>query len=572
MRSAKTLLLLFALATGFFPSAQTALRFDVLITEIMADPTPVVGLPNAEFIELTNVSANAINLIGWRISDVTGTATINTSFVLQPDSMVILCSNANVAACSLFGRTIGVTSFPSLDNDGELLTLRSPQNSVIHAVEYSADWYRNSLKKEGGWTLEMIDLRNPCTGKENWKESTNNLGGTPGKLNAVNGTINDTSPPQIKNAYALDSLTVMLIFNEPLDSIRASVPGNYSLPGFIIISATPLSPLFHSVQLKLSGPMQRSFVYNLSIANLADCKGNVISSSANVKVGLPQVAGGADVIINEMLFNPRSGAYDYVEFYNRSKHVIDASTLSIANRNSSGATGSIRSLSAEPFYLFPGDYVVVTEDKASLQKEYLVKNEAAVLSLASLPSFPDDAGTVVLLNGTGDVVDEVNYDKAWHFALLDKAEGVALERLSPEAPSQSKNSWHSAATTAGYGTPGYVNSQFLQREAIDANIAVTPAIFSPDNDGRDDFATIQYGLAETGFVANISVFDAGGSLVRYLVKNELLSLKGSWKWDGLGANMNRLPIGTYIIYTEIFNTTGKKKTFRNTIVLARRLN
>jgi hypothetical protein len=99
-----------------------------------------------------------------------------------------------------------------------------------------------------------------------------------------------------------------------------------------------------------------------------------------------------------------------------------------------------------------------------------------------------------------------------------------------------------------------------------------PPIFSPDNDGRDDVATIQYKVEENGYVANVSVFDAGGRLVRYLVRNELLSLKGFWIWDGLGENRNKLPVGTYIVYTEVFNLQGKKKSFKNTIVLARRLN
>ena len=64
----------------FLSWAQTAERFDVVITEIMADPSPVVGLPNAEFIEVKNVSSTPFNLNGWKISDATSTATITTSF------------------------------------------------------------------------------------------------------------------------------------------------------------------------------------------------------------------------------------------------------------------------------------------------------------------------------------------------------------------------------------------------------------------------------------------------------------------------------------------------------------
>jgi flagellar hook assembly protein FlgD len=57
-----------------------------------------------------------------------------------------------------------------------------------------------------------------------------------------------------------------------------------------------------------------------------------------------------------------------------------------------------------------------------------------------------------------------------------------------------------------------------------------------------------------------------------LVRNALLGLKGNWNWDGLNENGQKLAIGTYIVYTEIFNLQGKKKQFKNTIVLGRKLN
>jgi hypothetical protein len=338
------------------------------------------------------------------------------------------------------------------------------------------------------------------------------------------------------------------------------------------VSALPQPPLFHTVHLTLHTALQTGIVYELTVNHVADCQGNTIGAYNKIRAGVAEPANSNDVVINEILFNPRPGTFDFVEFYNRSKKIINASKLLIANRNSSGAAAAMRNLSEEPFYLFPGDYLVVTQDKASLQKEYLVKNEEAVLTLASIPSYPDDKGTVVLLTTAGNVVDEVAYDKAWHFALLNNPEGVSLERIHPDLPSQTKDSWHSAAATAGYGTPSYLNSQHSKPKATVGAIDVSPPIFSPDNDGRDDIATIRYQLTETGYVANVFIFDAAGRLVRHLAKNELLALQGFWKWDGLGENQNKLPIGTYILYTEIFRLDGRKKSFKNTVVLARRFN
>ena len=539
----------------------------------MADPSPVVGLPNAEYVEIKNISSTAFNLNGWKLSDAASTGTINTNFTLQPDSVAILCSTGNIAAFSVFGRTIGVTSFPSLDNDGDLLSLRSPQGKTTHAVNYSTDWYQNEVKKDGGWSLEMIETKNPCGEMSNWKASVDASGGTPGKKNSVDGVNNDAAPPQLVRIYSLDSVTIIALFDEPLDSASAAAALNYSLSNNISIAyALPQAPLFNSVILKLSTPLQKRTTYTLTVNNVKDCKGNAIGVYNKAKAGLAEEALSNDIIINEILFNPRPNAYDYVEVYNRNNKIIDANKLYIANRNSSGVLSSIKKLSETSFYIFPDDYIVVTEDAASLQHEYMVQNPQNVLVLSSLPSFPDDKGIVVITNSQGNVVDEVSYSEKWHFGLINDDEGVALERIDPNDSSQKQSNWHSAASTARYGTPAYKNSQYKQSNGVNATIEVSPKVFSPDNDGHDDIATISYRVTEPGYVANITIFDTNGRLVRYFVKNDLLGLKGSWNWDGLNENGQKLSVGSYIIYTEIFNLQGKKKQFKNTVVLVRRLN
>src|SRR6185436_3383443 len=184
-------------------------RYDVVIDEIMADPTPQVTLPNNEWIELKNTTSAPINLQGWRIGDATGQSGPMPNFTLQPDSFVIICTGSAVAAMSVFGTTISVTSFPSLDNDGDQIFLKAANGKTIHAVSYTSSWYQNEVKKDGGWTLEMIDTKNPCTGMSNWKASTNTVGGTPGKKNSVDGNNNDQTAPQLKRAYAIDNTTIV---------------------------------------------------------------------------------------------------------------------------------------------------------------------------------------------------------------------------------------------------------------------------------------------------------------------------------------------------------------------------
>lgn len=547
-------------------------RYDVVIDEIMADPSPQVGLPNNEWIELKNTTAAPINLQNWRIGDASGQSGPMPNFTLQPDSFVIVCTGSAVAAMSVFGTVISVTSFPSLDNDGDQLFLRAANGRTIHAVAYTSAWYQNELKKEGGWTLEMADTKSPCAGISNWKASTNTSGGSPGKKNSVDAVNNDAAAPQLKRAYTTDNTTVILVFDEPVDSLIGATLSNYSIDGGLtLISATTLAPLFNTVQIRTATAMSANTVYTITASNIKDCKGNSIGSANKARVGLPVDAAPGEWIINEILFNPRSNAFDYVEFYNNSNKIFDASKLFIANRNSSGVVSSIKALSPVPFYVFPGDYIVETENADNLSMQYLVKSPDNVLIISSPPSFPDDEGTVVALNFQGNVIDEVKYKDDWHFKLIDIAEGVALERIDPNGASQDPANWTSAASTAGYGTPTYQNSQYKRIQIINATIEVTPKVFSPDNDGRDDIASIQYAVTEPGYVANITVFDPSGRPVRNLVRNGTLGLNGYWNWDGLDDKGLKLPVGSYVVFTEIFNLQGKKSSFKNVVVLARKL-
>lgn len=566
----KPFLLLLSLLLADCLNAQN--RYDIVIDELMADPSPQIGLPDNEWLELKNTSAFPINLQNWRVGDATGQSGPMPNFILQPDSFVIVCTGSAVAVMSAFGTTVSVTSFPSLDNDGDQLFLKAADGRIIHAVAYLSSWYQNEVKKEGGWTLEMVDINSPCAGSSNWKASINTTGGTPGKKNSIDAVNNDRTAPQLKSAYTTDNTTIILVYDEPVDSLSGTIVANYSIDGGLSVTGImAIAPLFNEVQLKTNNPLVPNTVYTITTTNVMDCKGNPVDAANKTKAGLPVDAAAGELIINEILFNPKPNAFDYVEFYNNSNKIFNAAKLYIANRNSSGVASSIKAFSTISRYIFPGDYIVVTEDAGNLAINYLVKNPDNVLTVSSLPSFPDDDGDVVLLNFQGAVVDEVKYKDDWHFKLINNSEGVSLEKIDPAGPSQDAANWHSAASTAGYGTPTYKNSQFKNPQGIAATIEVLPKVFSPDNDGFNDIASIQYKIDEPGYVANITIFDAAGRPVKNLVRNGTLSSSGYWNWDGLDDKGQKLPVGTYIIFTEIFNLQGKKDTFKNTVVLARKL-
>jgi hypothetical protein len=550
-------------------NAQVANRFDVVIHEVFPDPSPPMSLPTSEFIELRNVSTSAFNLRNWKISDGSSTATITTNYSLQPDSIIVICASASAQAFSLFGATIGVTNFPSLNNDADLLTLISPEGKVIHFVPYQLSWYDNAVKSDGGWTLEMVDAHNACSGAGNWIASRDAKGGTPGKRNSVEASNPDRAPPGLLRTYAPNSNTIVAVFDESLDSGSAATAGNYKLDkGVTITKATPLGPPFNEVQLKVT-LLQPQTVYSLSVINISDCAGNSIGTLNTAKAGFPSEADATDIIINEILFNPKPPGTDYVEFYNRSGKILDASALSIGNRNITGAITSLKKLSEALFLIFPSDYIIITEDAKLLQQQYTVKHPEEILLIDPMPSLPDDKGTIVLMNQQGKIADEVSYDEKWHFPLITNREGVALERIDSEQPSQATRNWTSAATDVGYGTPTWRNSQYRTIQALQGKVEVRPPVISPDNDGFDDVCFIEYELNEPNHVAAIIIYDLNGNVARNLVRNATISAKGFFWWDGLDDKNHRLPTGVYIVVMQLFTLDGKKKNFKNIVTIAR---
>ena len=99
---------------------------------------------------------------------------------------------------------------------------------------------------------------------------------------------------------------------------------------------------------------------------------------------------------------------------------------------------------------------------------------------------------------------------------------------------------------------------------------INPKMFSPDNDGFEDFALIQFKFPGPGYIANVTIYDAAGRPVKTLQRNTTTAASGSFKWDGLDDKLQKVPAGTYIIYTDIFNLQGKKKQFKNIVVVAKK--
>ncbi|GGE98397.1 lamin tail domain-containing protein [Hymenobacter cavernae] len=545
----------------------------VLITEIMADETPAVGLPASEYLEIYNPTAGALLDLGGLRLQKAGSSTaavFPAGAVLAPGEYAIVCGSTRAAEFAGFGKVFGLSNFSSLSNSGDQLLLRSRTAQTLFEVSYSDTWYKDNRKKEGGWALEMVDLANPCAGIDNWTASTDASGGTPGRANSLKVTNPDRTPPALLRAVALSPTTVRLFFGEKLDSAAVANPALYGLvPAVGITRVAPVGPDFRMVDLALGSPLTVNQRTTVAAQRITDCVGNAAGPATSTTFALPDVPAPDAVVINEILFNPRTSGVDFVELLNRSAQYLDLRGWQLSSETETGT--DVQNISREPYVLAPGQLVVLTTRPDVVQSQYPTNDPTTFLALSSFPSLPDDAGTVILLNTTGQKLDSYTYNKSQHLALLDDLNGVSLERTRPEGPSLASN-FHSAASTVGYATPGRPNSQYQADPGGSKFFRVEPETFTPDGDGQQDFTSINYTLNQPGYVASVTVYDALGRLTRRLVRNESLAVTGFLPWDGLNDQGRKAPIGYYVFFIELLQpSSGLKYEYKRTVVLGARL-
>ncbi|HMQ48569.1 MAG TPA: lamin tail domain-containing protein [Saprospiraceae bacterium] len=552
-----------------FVKEETPAFDDLIISEIMADPSEPVGLPNTEFVELHNRSEKALQLEGVVFTAGTTTKTL-TAYLLLPGEYVVLCNDEFQADFAAYGNVLSLSSFPSLTNGGATLSLTNSEGIPVFAVTYADTWYQDEAKEDGGYTLELIDLDGPYDCAANWRASNNSLGGTPAQANSWLGETPDANGPNLIGVAVNNDQEVLLQFDETLDISSAEALDNYNFSPPLAIAAAFLQlPESNAVILVLEAPLASGTAYDLTIgAAITDCLGNERLADTSVLVGLPEPILAGDLVINEVLFNPEVGGEDFVELYNRSAKIFNLNTLVIANTQKE--TGDTIKQVKTDFLLFPGEYVVITDEPDDILQRYVVQNPSALLS-NDLPTLEAESGNVTI-RYQGTVIDAFDYDADFHYPLLSSERGVSLERISFDAATQGAGNWHSAASSVGYATPTYQNSQIREfSPLLDEMIDLPFMTFSPDNDGFDDVLFINYKTEEPGFSMNLAIYDAYGRLIRRLVNNETLGGEGVFKWDGIDEEGHRARIGIYVLWFELFSTQGQVESGKRTCVLAGRL-
>jgi len=545
---------------------------DLIFNEVMFE-NPENSL---EYIEIYNKSDKLLDVSGMIFTTLKTDGSMNTGNSipknippLPPKSYLALCSNAetvrNFHACPLESNIIS-TSWTTLNNESSTLVLTSAaKDSIFDELKYDVKWHNSWVVSPKGIALERTGPDLITQDAYSWHSSTavgNN--GTPGYQNSV---YVDTEIPIWNSCIIEQPNKLKLGFSERMDFSTGTftLDNGIGSPVSTIISSDKIS-----IELTFANDFQKGKIYNLQASGLTDLAGNKPELTTK-SIGIVEKKEIGDLIFNEVMFENPENSLEYIEIYNKSDKLLDVSGMVFTTRKTDG-TMNTGVIIPPQTHILPHGYLAFCSDAEAVRSYHSCPVESNIISL-EWSSLNNESAVMVLTNSAKDsIFDELQYNVKWHNALVKNPKGVSLERINPHLATQNSASWHSAASTTNFGTPGYQNSQFrdlLNAVNVEKFVWTDPESFSPDNDGVNDVCIIKYKTDAVGYVANVMIVNAVGVRVVQLGTNILLPTEGFLIWDGKTASGKNANVGIYVLYFEMFNpNTGERKRQKLPIVVS----
>lgn len=191
-----------------------------------------------------------------------------------------------------------------------------------------------------------------------------------------------------------------------------------NVPEFNVFSPSPVASC---CILEFEESLSDGIWYEIKLFDrFQNCLGTVLKLDTIIGFGKGfQKPAPGDVFVNEILYNPATGGYDFVEFYNNTDKIFDLKGMTILNTQ-----GNKSANIAQTAFIQPKGYLAFCPSKAWLSSNYKVKYPDNILEMA-IPPFNSDMGNISLLDNQV-VIDSFRYSDKMQNVFLSSTKGISF--------------------------------------------------------------------------------------------------------------------------------------------------
>jgi len=554
-----------------------ALDDGLRITELMyhpanpPQPSPYID-EDFEFIELRNLGAKPINLIGDQFTN--GIDFTFPDLLVAPGQRAVLAKNPD-AFRSRYGSSITVVGpyTGNLENAGETLRLQGAIGQIIQDFKYN-NWY--PITDGQGFSLVAL---NPMAGNtvlstnEGWRPSSM-PGGAPGDddpglpddalvineiqscsadadwVELLNTTPNDidisgwflsNSDTELQK-YQVQPHTIVpahgyYLFTQSLHFGQSGAPGANS--PFSFSDRGDRFFLSSSYNAQLGGYRESvdfgAADYNLTFGRYTKANGKsdfvaLSSPTPNDANAYPRVG---PIVINEIMYNPLTGKDEFLELKNITSLPIalfDPAHPENAWKFTAGITFTFTNGNQIPAN---GYALVVPISPTTFRTKYSIP--ATIPIFGPFTGFLDGAGETLELSRPAvpepggfvayPVVDHVSYNDSGAWPTAPDGTGPSLARIAPTTYGNDVVNW---TTEVSGGSPGRLNV-----DKLPPNVRILPVIPNP-HDTPVSSLTIAFDETITGFDISDLKLTREGASTNLLTSTQTLTDTGNGQTFSLG--------------------------------------
>ncbi len=543
-------ILIYVLIVSFCCIFAGSAQAKIVVNEVLANEPG--AFTTLEWIELHNTADTTVSLKGYSlwVDAPQVRITLPDEAVITPSGFYIICRRLYTSGTThgfeeAWGDNSGVWG------DGLL------ESQVPLPIERSFELINGSgtvrLFDTVGFEVDKLIWTESGQDGRSWEkpsplssiiaQSIDQSGGTPGFINSQTRASYDLSlglllidydNPFVTVTFGIINMGISTVTSATLSILTKSASGLFDdTLDFVTLPAYGVAQV---------GTIERTLNLPGDYINVAAQLSDDFRNNNNV---LEFVLPGRDfpgIILSEFLANPTAGASaEWIEIQNVSTSAIDVSGWQV------GDSRNLYTISDNALYLAPDEFLVLVRD-----------------SVAFISAFPNFTGSYFEPTGWGPLNDAGDTVR-----LVDML-GIQAGLIPYSEVFEDDHTWgRSENSDLGWGpslssggTPGEMNEVAALQNSDEIMITVSPGIFSPDGDGRDETVTINI---EAPFADDyeMRIYDKQGRVVYTFEIGSYLAPE--YVWDGYSDAGKRLPIGIYIIYFEAVGVESAKQT----VVIAR---